>query len=362
MVWHSWAAGLPGNATLDDFYPGDDWVDWVGISVFQQFYPKTTSRNSFSGGTVHDLEHVLQFAARHHKPTMIAESTPFGGIHNNSHIPGPAFASSRSPIWEAWFEPTLRLIQDYDIAMWSYINCNWEVQALWSGVGFGDTRLSIDDTIMDHWHDHVVSSRRFVRATDYELCGNRNTRYDYSYSDDRYYDFDDDHDGHVGDDQFSYRKHHSKHRSGHHHGFAYDDDDDDDDYFKRHGEETALEHKGRPSFGSFLWGEERAERREGMWNSVLPLVMASSSLAIIYFMYTSTRRRRYRRMERTPRAQRVRFAVLDAAEDEGDGSTSLYGSIHSMEEDSLGRERRFVRRVGPNLLLSNTAEGSTLVT
>ena len=77
MVWHSWAAGLPSNATLDDFYPGDDLVDWVGVSVFQQFYPNDV------GGTVKDLEHVLNFAERHSKPSMIAESTPFGGIHHS---------------------------------------------------------------------------------------------------------------------------------------------------------------------------------------------------------------------------------------------------------------------------------------
>ena len=113
---------------------------------------------------------------------MIAESTPFGGMHNNPHLV-KSFPPGTN-IWEAWFEPTLRLIEQYDIGMWSYINCNWEAQPFWKGVGFGDTRLSVDVHVMEQWHDHVLASRRFLRATDYELCGNFPGDY---YND---YDFD----------------------------------------------------------------------------------------------------------------------------------------------------------------------------
>ena len=370
----------PTLLTLDDFYPGDEWVDWVGISIFQQFYKhKSSSQNAFSGGTVQDLDNVLQFAARHHKPTMIAESTPFGGIHNNSHVAasmkqdGVASSSSSksnrfNPMWDAWFEPTLQLIQDYDIAMWSYINCNWEAQPFWNGVGFGDTRLSIDKTLMDRWHDHVVSSRRFIRATDDKLCGNTRHDFDDLRDDDFDYDDDDDDDDYAfngknknddGDDLYhshSQNRGHGNSRGSHHHDSSYVEGDDD--YFGRK-EISSTDHSRGHSSGPLLWGEERADRTEGMWNSILPAIMLASSLAIIYFMYASTRRGR-RRTQRTPRAQRVRFAFLDAAEDKGDGFTSLYGSIHSIDSDDSLRERRFVRRVGPNLLLSNTEEGSTL--
>ena len=398
MVWHSWAAGLPLDTsrsndnhtridneertpssllTLDDFYPGDDWVDWVGVSIFQQFYDHgTTSQNGFSGGTVEDLTHVLQFAARHHKPTMIAESTPFGGIHNNSHIVTTTatvtehggYASSRSgkAIWDAWFQPTLQLIRDYNIAMWSYINCNWDAQPFWKGIGFGDTRLSIDTTVMDKWHDHVVSSRRFVRATDNKLCGN--IRYDFvDWRDDDFdYDDDDDDDNYGlknrydDDDDDSYHSHSQNRGHGKIHGShrPYDDD-----YFGRQNEIPSTDHnRGHSSGSSSLWGEQRAAMKEGMWNSLLPATMLISSMAIIYFMYASTRRgRRRRRMQRTPREQRVRFAYLDAAEDRGDGSVTLYGSIRSIDSDESPRERSYVRRVGPNLLLSKTGEGSTLL-
>jgi len=315
MVWHSWAAGLPANATLDDFYPGDDLVDWIGVSVFQQFYPNDV------GGTVEDLEHVLDFAANHKKPTMIAESTPFGGIHNN------AILGEGADLWKAWFEPTLHLIKENDIAMWSYINCNWNAQPLWVGNGFGDTRLSIDPSIMDKWYDFVTGSRQFVRATDHELCA-----YQHRYDDD-------------DDDNFHLKK--NKHR--------HSNDDDDDNYGENGHHQTRQVSQSRK-----FWGKKRLDGGEGLWEAVLPIVMLSSALAIVLFMFFS-KRRRSSRLERTPRAQRLQYAFLDAMEDYGDESTALYGSTEDCASPHASRQRS-VRRVasGPSLLVSD-ADETTIV-
>jgi beta-mannanase len=65
FVWHSWAAPRKENLTLEDFYPGNEFVDWVGISVFQQVFPWPSNwGNGFVdwGGGVGDAEEVLQFA------------------------------------------------------------------------------------------------------------------------------------------------------------------------------------------------------------------------------------------------------------------------------------------------------------
>lgn len=146
FVWHSWGASFDWKQ-LDDFYPGNDVVDWVGVSIFQQLHNATMMEH---------VDHVLRYAKRHHKSTMIAESTPFGGIVS----------------WQDWFEPILQLIDEYDISMWSYINCNWEVQPMWHNVGFGDTRLAINDDVMQHWHDEVIQGDRFLGAGSLnEYCG-----------------------------------------------------------------------------------------------------------------------------------------------------------------------------------------------
>lgn len=153
FVWHSWAAGLPPNTSLQDYYPGDEYVDWIGVSVFSQVYP-----NSSSGGNHDTLVSLMRFARIHDKPVMIAESTPFGGI---DHFSDP---------WNAWFEPVLDLIVEYDISLWSYIDCDWDSQPMWRNVGFGDSRLSINTTVLSLWQERVLSSPRFHRHGQWSIA------------------------------------------------------------------------------------------------------------------------------------------------------------------------------------------------
>ena len=212
FVWHSWAA--PRTFPLEQFYPGDDYVDWIGVSIFQQVYPwantnnnnnnssssSTSSSNNtnstefdsqyvFAGGTLQQVHEVLDFADIHKKQVMIAESTPFGGIHGEDfdqvfgHVPSyqryksslvrpvvkPPASSNEVPVfdtWTLWFEPVLKLINEYDsIRMWSYINCNWDAQPMWKDIGFGDTRLSSSPAIRQKWISHVLCNSRFSTIT-----------------------------------------------------------------------------------------------------------------------------------------------------------------------------------------------------
>jgi hypothetical protein len=158
--------------TLHDFYPGNEYVDWIGVSVFQQVYhrnkPKqstsslaTSSLPSFSsspadiwsGGSYYGtLVPVLQFAEAHDKPVMIAESTPFGWR---------ASYTNENQVMERWFEPVLSMIHEYShiIGMWSYIDCNWESQPMWHNVGFGDTRVfsGTTPTFIKYWQTNVLN-------------------------------------------------------------------------------------------------------------------------------------------------------------------------------------------------------------
>jgi hypothetical protein len=57
FTWHSWAAVK--IAPLEDFYPGDDVVDWVAISVFQQLYPWANNKTFgvSTNASVNDTQH-----------------------------------------------------------------------------------------------------------------------------------------------------------------------------------------------------------------------------------------------------------------------------------------------------------------
>lgn len=130
FVWHSYADIR--SSPLEEWYPGDEFVDWVAISYF------------ITGSA--EREEVANFAKRHGKALMIAESAPW-------EIP-PAES------WERWFEPLLRFIDKHDVAAWCYINCNWDKIPIFHNKGWGDTRLSASKKLLEQWNK-LSDNRRF---------------------------------------------------------------------------------------------------------------------------------------------------------------------------------------------------------
>lgn len=164
FVWHSWAARR--NGVLEDYYPGNQYVDWIGVSIFDHFFPWSKGE-----GRPEDIVEVLEFANARGKPTMIAESTPFGGIDLDVEI---TEQYDLMDPWDRWFQPILDLIDEYDVAMWSYINCDWESQPMWRSVGFGETRLSTNKHIMKKWHDKILhGDRPFLMAGSLIECASQ---------------------------------------------------------------------------------------------------------------------------------------------------------------------------------------------
>jgi len=125
-VWQS-SGFNTSQSSLLQWYPGDDYVDWVGYSYFKQSNP--------SGG-------ILQIARARRKPVMIAEATP----QRNLSL-GDAAAH-----WDAWFAPFFTHIHaNADmIKAVAYINTRWFDQAGW-GVGWGDSRVQIRPEIKANW-------------------------------------------------------------------------------------------------------------------------------------------------------------------------------------------------------------------
>jgi len=176
FVWHSWSAPMAKKSlTLQKFYPGDDYVDWIGVSIFQQVFDWSPDW----GGRMSDVENVLEFAKQHDKPTIIAESTPFGGIElkeaSNDTKLFLAKNEYEHDAWDRWFGKVIDIINKYDVSMWCYINCDWESQPMWNKVGFGQTLLSSNKRVMSKWHEKVTSNglkdRQFLFAGSLESCG-----------------------------------------------------------------------------------------------------------------------------------------------------------------------------------------------
>merc|ERR1712238_328806 len=63
-----------------------------------------------------------------------------------------------SDSWDRWYSRVINLITRYNISMWCYINCDWDSQPMWQGIGFGDTRISSSNYIMDRWREAIYFS------------------------------------------------------------------------------------------------------------------------------------------------------------------------------------------------------------
>lgn len=124
-VWHSFAS--LGRYPIIKWYPGDEYVDWIGLSFFRN------DQRAYA-------EFMAKFAKEHNKPLMMAEATPYGFVLSQSNT-----------AWKQWFIPCLKYISKKNVGMFSYINVNWDVLSMWQGQGWGDTRVQADKDIMAQW-------------------------------------------------------------------------------------------------------------------------------------------------------------------------------------------------------------------
>ena len=159
------------SVVADAYFPGDEWVDWVGVSLFKAPFPwlnnknpPTTSPESFYYASV-----VASFSKNHKKPFMIAESSPWGGVAKKITFHGGS-------IWDNWYEPVLEFIEAHNVQLWSYISSDWDSFKMWKDVGFGDSRLTTNEEVERFWDVKVVNNnnkfkRRFLQEDSLRNCG-----------------------------------------------------------------------------------------------------------------------------------------------------------------------------------------------
>ncbi|WP_127794924.1 hypothetical protein [Agromyces sp. LHK192] len=177
-------AVLAGDAEAhwNRWYPGDDAVDWMGVSRFAAESATDPGRPwSCDRGPVgapdtlmvpsqRVAESLLDFAREHRKPVIVAEAAPQGydlGEHTVSCVfanGSPAPYAQRTPVttdqvWAEWFAPTFDFVRaNRDVVRsFTYINTDWDSQGNWACTGpgacnagyWGDSRLQADPVILE---------------------------------------------------------------------------------------------------------------------------------------------------------------------------------------------------------------------
>ena len=159
------------------WYPGDDYVDWLGFSWFLRPDAAPTAANAKPTRTPRQLaEQVLALARAAAKPVMIAEAAPQGfdlGRLTRANVSplwdGPAGEGARSmtedEVWRAWYGPLFRFLgANADVVRGlAYVNCPWDQQPMWGppyAQGYwGDSRLQLRPALARRFSAAVAAWR-----------------------------------------------------------------------------------------------------------------------------------------------------------------------------------------------------------
>ena len=150
FVWQSKGTGS-NQEVLEDWYPGDEFVDWCGYSFFNN--PDTE---------------MIDFARKHNKPVFIAEACPvlknqFGEFHANLSNEIEA-----KQVWQEWFIPFFKMINDNSdvVKAFSYINVEWKSQIMWKNNDYFknvDSRIQQSNYVSKKWLEEM-NKTKYVKS------------------------------------------------------------------------------------------------------------------------------------------------------------------------------------------------------
>lgn len=139
-VWHSYASATYKGYLVTDWYPGDDYVDWVGISVFFQPYEDIMNHK--------ETNDVLNFARKNKKPVFIAEANPVLGIEKNN-----------SKVWDEWFVDFFSFCYQKNIKAIAFINDDWQRLDIDGIEDWKDARIFNNSLISQAWFRETNKDR-----------------------------------------------------------------------------------------------------------------------------------------------------------------------------------------------------------
>lgn len=158
FVWQSTGFMSPNDGDLESWYPGDEYVDWLGYSFFNRWAD----------------QRMIEFARKKGKPVFIAEASPTisaldaktTGNTIETQLGNPEQAEEA---WQKWFIPFFKTIDENPdvIKAVNYINCHWDSHPLWfENPTFKniDARLQLSDSISKRWIE-ITSQQKYIKSS-----------------------------------------------------------------------------------------------------------------------------------------------------------------------------------------------------
>lgn len=130
-----------------DFYPGDEWVDWLVLDLFgAETFDKVATIGSVLDAKQKRVMQVLGYAEEHGKPVFFADTSPANVFIDPTLTKGQL-------AWHSWFVPWLALFQAHGIIRAFSINFgNWSDNVGEDFASWGDSRcVQRNPFLADHW-------------------------------------------------------------------------------------------------------------------------------------------------------------------------------------------------------------------
>ena len=135
------------------WYPGDDYVDWFSLDLFnsRDFHPD--SANSKRGQLTNKgkSEKFLAMARAKNKPVFLSEVSAAGTNITTDPVDGLVD-------WNAWFEPFFRFLAGHpEVKGYNYTNWDWSQYGQWKE--WGDSRIEINPVILNKYRTEMRTAR-----------------------------------------------------------------------------------------------------------------------------------------------------------------------------------------------------------
>jgi len=162
LVWQS-AASCDGTYSahpLEAWYPGGEFVDWVGLSYLAPANCDFVPANA-----------VLNLARQHRKPVMIAAATPQGydiGQLTYSTDGTDIRHLTSGNLWKGWFQPFFDFVRKNTdvIRAVTYLNADWDSLRPDANGYRGNARVQANPGILEKWKAEIADARYLQAAPD----------------------------------------------------------------------------------------------------------------------------------------------------------------------------------------------------
>nr|2DDX_A Chain A, beta-1,3-xylanase [Vibrio sp. AX-4]3VPL_A Chain A, Beta-1,3-xylanase XYL4 [Vibrio sp.] len=160
LVWQVASYCPTPGGQLDQWWPGSEYVDWVGLSYFA---PQDCNWDR--------VNEAAQFARSKGKPLFLNESTPQRyQVADLTYSADPAKGTNRQSktsqqLWDEWFAPYFQFMSDNSdiVKGFTYINADWDSQWRWAAPyneGYwGDSRVQANALIKSNWQQEIAKGQ-----------------------------------------------------------------------------------------------------------------------------------------------------------------------------------------------------------